>query len=281
MGWQDRSYNRDDPGGTMPMSFAMPRPGPLTISIMTACLLVYVAQSFLRKVAPIEHFGALRFTDSYSWLWRLITYQYLHGNVGHFFFNMLALYFFLPPLEKIWGWPKAFTFYTLGGTAGGLVFGAMQVIAPSMRNSVLIGASGSIFAALGAVALLMPNRQLILLVFPVPIRVAAGLFGAFFLLSALLDGDLSNGAHLGGLAFGFCAPYLTGPILHRAQKKLHRYQLQRAVELEHNEQAIVDRILEKVSHQGMLSLTRGEKKALKQATERQRLADLSREKQWR
>ena len=58
-------------------------------------------------------------------------------------------------------------------------------------------------AALGAVALLSPQRQLILLFFALPIRVAAALFAAFFLLSAIADNDLSSAAHLGGLAFGF------------------------------------------------------------------------------
>lgn len=279
MAWQDRHYNREENGGVSPVVFSFPKATRLTWSIIAICFLVYLIQSFARP-SQLDYWGKLTFNNHLALFqpWRFITYQYLHGSASHFFFNMLGVYFFLPTLEMLWGWRKAFIFYTLGGIVAGITYGILSLFAPSAG---LIGASGSIFAALGAVALLSPNRQIILLVFPVPIRVAAALFGAFFLISAVADRNLSDAAHLGGLVFGFFTPLLVGPIYNKMMKKWHRYQLQNAVRREHTEQENVDHILEKVSHHGMHSLTRSEKKALHRATERQRLVDMAREKQWR
>jgi hypothetical protein len=157
-----------------------------------------------------------------------------------------------------------------------VLYGLLRLLMGPGFDPGLIGASGSIFAALGAVALLSPQRQLILLFFPVPIRVAAALFGAFFLLSAIADRDLSNAAHLGGLAFGFFAPWLAGPWLSRFKRNWERRQARREVESEREEQLTIDQILAKVHDKGMNSLSWSERRALKRATERQRQADLAR-----
>jgi membrane associated rhomboid family serine protease len=277
VGWQDRPYNQEDTsGGVPPVVFQFPKLTRLSMSIIGVCLLVFLAQAFTRRSgSPLEYWGALDFRGmrAFTQPWRWITYQYLHGSAGHFFFNMIGLYFFLPSLELMWGWRKAFAFYTAGGIFAGVVFGVMSLF---FHSSGLIGASGSIFAALGAVALLNPARQLILLFFPLPIRVAAALFGAFFLLSTIADNDLSSAAHLGGLAFGFFAPYLAGPILKKKMRQYREGRERRARQAERDELADIDRILQKVHDSGMGSLTRGEKKTLARATERQRQADLAR-----
>ena len=38
-------------------------------------------------------------------LWRVVTYQFLHGGLLHILFNMIGLYFFGPMMEKWWGQP--------------------------------------------------------------------------------------------------------------------------------------------------------------------------------
>src|SRR5688500_12353661 len=208
MGFQDRPYYKEDgTGGIPPVVFSFPKLTRLTMAIIGTCLVLFIIQAATRDrgpFGPLETWGRLTFYNGQAFTqpWRWITYQYLHGDAGHFFFNMLGLYFFLPSLELMWGWKKAFAFYTAGGIVAGITFGLLSLMYSSGLAGMLglIGASGSIFAAVGAVALLNPARQLIILVFPVPIRVAVGLFGAFFLLSALADRNLSNAAHLGGLA---------------------------------------------------------------------------------
>ena len=97
-----------------------------------------------------------------------------------------------------------------------------------------------------------------------------------YLLTIVGDHDYSNAAHLGGLAFGFFAPWLGGPLLVRQQMKLRAWQGDRALQEEIDEQQAVDRILEKVSQSGMQSLTGREKKTLQRASDNQRKRDKER-----
>jgi len=281
MGWQDRAYNRDNTGGVPPMTFNFP---PLTR--LTLVLLCVNVGLFLLKAlggahdALVDSFG-LEFGGVASWeIWRWVTYQYVHASGGHVFFNMLALYFFLPTLELRWGWQKALGFYTLGGICAGLFYYVM-VASNGAWGMPLVGASGSVFAAIGAVALLYPQRQLILLVFPVPIRIAVALFAGLFLLTTLGDQNFSDAAHLGGLAFGFGAPLLAGPVWIKQRRKYKKWNDHREVQSELHEQKEVDRILAKVAVGGMNSLTSGEKRTLTQASANQRRRDAEREKKLR
>lgn len=279
MAWQDRAYNRDGGGGVPPVVFQFPKLTKLSITLIASCLVLFLAQAFTRDSGfPLERWGGLTFAGwkALTQPWRWITYQYLHADAAHFFFNMIGLYFFLPSLEMLWGWRKAFAFYTAGGIFAGLIYGLLVLAVPRAQGGMLIGASGSIFAALGAVALLMPERQLILLFFPVPIRVAAALFGAFFLLATVADKDFSSAAHLGGLAFGFFAPWVAGPFIAKRRRQFEQWSSHRAATAERAEFEAVDRILQKVHEQGMNSLTRSERRLLKTATERQRQQDLKR-----
>jgi len=276
MAWQDRPYYRDEGGGITPVVFAFPKLTRLTMSVMGVCLLVFIIQSTARGL--LEPWGVLTFHGGLAFTqpWRWVTYQYLHGGAGHFFFNMIVLYFFLPSLELMWGWKKAFAFYTAGGVVAGITYGILVFAAFGGRDPGLIGASGSIMAAMGAVALLNPARQLILLFFALPIRIAVALIGAYYLLSALADRNPSDAAHLGGLAFGFFSPWLAGPWLARFQRNWERRRDRREVVSEQVEQATIDQILRKVHEKGMNSLSWSERRALKRATERQRQADLER-----
>jgi membrane associated rhomboid family serine protease len=277
MAWQDRPYYRDEGGGNIPpVVFSFPKLTRLTMSVMGTCLVLFIIQSVMR--GTLEYWGSLTFTGgrAFTQPWRWITYQYLHGGAGHFFFNMIVLYFFLPSLELMWGWKKAFAFYTAGGIVSGITYGVLTLIAFRGRDPGLIGASGSILAAMGAVALLNPNRQLILVFFPLPIRVAVALIGAFYLLSALADRSLSNAAHLGGLAFGFFAPWIAGPWMHRFRRNWEKSRARREAVAERDEQETIDRILQKVHEKGMNSLSWSEKRTLKRATERQRQTEVAR-----
>ena len=271
MGWEDRAYNRDGSGGMPPVQFRFPPITPLVMALIGVNLALFVVKAFGAPYQTLLNYGGLRFGVDTPWwqLWRWISYQYLHEDGQHIFFNLIGLYFFVPTLEQRWGWRKALGFYTLGGIAAGIVFLAFAVVMAPGRVG-LIGASGSIFACLGAVALLYPERQLILLFFAIPIRIAAALFAGLFLLTAVGDHDYSNAAHLGGLAFGFLAPWLAGPFITRQQQNVQRWSADRGRQAEADEQTAVDRVLDKVARSGMHSLTGSEKRTLKRASENQR-----------
>ena len=76
-------------------------------------------------------------------LWRLITYQFLHGGIGHILFNMLGLFFLGPTLERHWGGKKFLMFYLGCGAAGGLFY-LVLVAFNFLSVGPMIGASGAI-----------------------------------------------------------------------------------------------------------------------------------------
>lgn len=256
------------------MRFSFPPFTPLTLVIMGICLLVFILQAITGSAAvtsPLIRYGWLSFAggEAFREPWRWITYQYIHGGGLHLFFNMLALYFFLPPLERRWGWLGALGFYTAGGIAAGVAFGLMSAAMGTLPP--LIGASGSVLAVLGACAYLFPEQRVLFFFFPVPIRILTGLLAVLYLLTVFGDKDMSDAAHLGGLAFGFIAPWAGGPIWKDLRDHLRQRHNRRAVESEQSDEKEVDRILQKVHDQGMNSLTRRERNILRRATERQRI----------
>lgn len=53
--------------------------------------------------------------------WQIITHMFLHGNIGHLFANMFALWMFGSVLENMWG-PKRFvTFYFMCGLGAAII----------------------------------------------------------------------------------------------------------------------------------------------------------------
>jgi membrane associated rhomboid family serine protease len=206
-------------------------------------------------------------------LWRLITYQFLHWDLGHIFWNMLGLFFLGPALERQWGGRKFLTFYLSCGAAGGLFF-ILLVMTGFLSPGPMVGASGAILGVLTACAILFPHFVVFIVVFPVPIRVAAViLMGiAFFTV-------ISKGANAGGEACHF-AGIAVGAIYVLSESRISALKLrfkaskwEKYIESERRLRLEVDRILKKVHDNGIQSLTASEKRILKKATqlEQQRL----------
>jgi membrane associated rhomboid family serine protease len=268
MGWQDRAYNQD--GGTG-LRFGFVPPTQMALGLIIACIAVFILEQFAGGFL-FRHF-ALSFDHGSPLveLWKFVSYQYLHDGAIHIFWNVLGIYFFVPPLERLWGPKRTFAFYTAGGIVGGAIYGLLHAVFPA--DSYLVGASGSILAALGACALLFPEQTVLLIVFPVPIRVLAVILALFFTLTVIGSHDGANACHLGGLAFGFLAPYYGSGAWGKLSRQAKSRRIRREREVEQAEQAAIDRILQKVSDHGMQSLTGGERRTLKRATERQRRLD--------
>lgn len=77
------------------------------------------------------------------------------------------------------------------------------LLAPPL--SIVIGASGAIFAIGGAITVLRPKLRVIIFPVPVPVPLWAAVIGGFVILSFLPN--VAWQAHLGGLAFGLAAGY--------------------------------------------------------------------------
>ncbi len=78
-------------------------------------ILFFLAKIVLDKSFGIsieDHLGLRYFGSQEFRPWQFITYMFLHGDVGHIFFNMFALWMFGYALENVWG-PKRFIIYYL------------------------------------------------------------------------------------------------------------------------------------------------------------------------
>jgi membrane associated rhomboid family serine protease len=143
--------------------------------------------------------------------WQLLSYGFLHGDLGHLFFNALALYMFGAPLEQIWG-QKRYSTFLLVCTAGAglcqLLFVSFDPFGQGVHPTV--GASGAVYGLLMAYALLFPHQRIMLLIPPIPMqaRTFVIVFGAIELVLGVsnpLNGrlNIAHFAHLGGLLTGW------------------------------------------------------------------------------
>ncbi len=219
-------------------------------------------------------------------VWELVTYMFLHGGFMHILFNMFGLVIFGSDLERWWGSRDFLKYYFITGVGAGIIHILTSYIFPGagpFPASMVptIGASGAIFGVLVAYAMAFPNRQVLLwFVIPVSARVMVILFGIFELVTALQHqgGDgVARFAHLGGMLVGYL--YLKQDVLvWRAKRWLrgvrttttqHRPPQEDPAE-EARRKERIDRILEKISREGMGSLTKEERELLSRSADRAR-----------
>jgi len=187
----------------------MPPIPQLTRNLMIACTGVFVLQLFL----PLSAWFALFPLGSGHFMpWQVVSYAFLHGGMGHLFFNMLGLWMFGSELERLWG-QKRYAQFLLAGVLAAAV---AQILVSQLTgtNNPTVGASGALFALLLAFGMLFPNRVIMPLFPPIPMkaRTFVLVFGGIELLlgSGLLDslfgiggGNIAHFAHLGGMVGGF------------------------------------------------------------------------------
>ena len=139
-------------------------------------------------------------------LWQLVTYAFLHGNMTHLFFNMLALFMFGSDIERVWGSRRYLTYYFVCVVSAALA----QLLVARMAGGApypTIGASGGVFGLLLAFGMMFPRRMVMLLFPPIPMPawLLVTLYGALELLLGITgtQAGVAHFAHLGGMAGGF------------------------------------------------------------------------------
>ncbi len=137
---------------------------------------------------------------------QLVSHMFMHGNFMHILFNMMALFFLGPHIERVLGEQRFLLFYLICGFAASglhLLLYFLGFIGPVS----IVGASGAIMGVAIAFAILYPNIKLMLLFPPIPIK-AKYLVGAYILFD-LFSGfggantGIAHFAHLGGAIGGF------------------------------------------------------------------------------
>ena len=258
---------------------------PMVKKLLIANVVVFVAQMIFQRSGFVEYAGAFVFEWAVlrGQVWRFVTYQYLHIGVWHIFFNMLGLYFLGSLMEQRWGGKKFFLLYTLFGIVGAALYGLLLALR-IVQGGAMVGASGSVLGLVGACAVAAPQVMVILLIFPVPIRTAAIILGAIYLLKTLgaETSRTADACHFGGLAMGALWVWLEAKGIIRlpsriggavgtsgrkwVQVKVRKGAWERKMKREQAQQAEIDRILRKIHEKGLNSLSRDEKKRLHDAS---------------
>ena len=183
----------------------MPPLPPVTKIFMLACTAVFCAQLLLGPW--VEGLLALWPIASGNFMpWQVLTYAFLHGDFGHLFFNMLGLWMFGSELERLWGQKRFLHFLIAGALAAAAVqLGFTYLIG---ARTPTVGASGALFALLLGFGMLFPNRIIMPLFPPIPMKakIFVAVFGALELVFGFIGGGgVAHFAHLGGMFGGFLA----------------------------------------------------------------------------
>lgn len=138
--------------------------------------------------------------------WTLLTYMFMHAGFIHLLFNVLGLYWFGKLFLQYLDGDKLLSVYLLGGFSGAFLYLFAYNFIPVLEssNAVLLGASGSIYAILVAIAFYDPNREIML---PLVGSYKLKYIVAFYVLLSVIGISSTNAggniAHLGGAVWGW------------------------------------------------------------------------------
>ncbi len=178
----------------------------VTYVLIALCVVLYVAQWVTGGALTNAWALDPRFIASQPW--RLITSAFLHSTslIPHLLLNMYALFIFGPALERFLGRVRYLALYlvgALGGSVGVVLLYPLWVATNHASSEWLggflawspaLGASGAIFALMGALLVLRKamGLQLTQILIVVVVNVAFGFIAP----------GIAWQAHLGGLGIG-------------------------------------------------------------------------------
>ena len=176
----------------------MPNLPPVTKALMLICTAMFclpLVLPFMDAVFALWPLASGRF-----WPWQIVSYGFLHGDTMHLFFNMFGLWMFGSELERLWG-AKRFIHLLLASVVAAA---AVQLIFTMLTHSMVptVGASGALFGLLLSFGMLFPNRVIMPLFPPIPMkaRTFVAVFGGLELLFGLSGrSGVAHFAHLGGM----------------------------------------------------------------------------------
>ncbi|RJP59174.1 MAG: rhomboid family intramembrane serine protease [Candidatus Auribacter fodinae] len=252
-------------------------------NLIIANLLVFLIQSILDIFFDIRLgylFGFVpQFFIKRFFIWQIVTYMFLHGGIFHLFWNLLGLFMFGGDVERTMGSRNFLKFYI----ACGLFAAICTLIFQFNSLAPIIGASGAIFGVVTAFGMLFPERVItLLLFFVIPVSAKAKYVAIAFSVLTFFQSFLlgsSTGvayfAHLGGIIFAFL--YFKNilnirSIIENPSEKISLWKPASKTEDDIPADVYiseeVDPILEKISREGIHSLSRKEKKILEKAKDK-------------
>jgi len=197
--------------------------------LLIANAAIWLLQLF---IPDVTRYGWVRTVDVFQtlYIWQPFTYMWLHSpnSPMHLLFNMFALWMFGGQIEMVWGSKRFLRFYLMTGVGAGLIILIWHLI--TGNTDPTLGASGAIYGVLTAFSLLWPDRRIMLLFPPIPIK-AIWFIPFLFVLQLAMGGgggNISHVGHLGGVIVAGillrkqAAQYLS---LRKLRYRLERYRM--------------------------------------------------------
>ena len=164
----------------------------------------------LNTIGGLHYYSA----HSFHW-WQPLTYMFLHADMSHILFNMLAVWMFGATLENAWGSRRYLIYYLVCGVGAAIIQECVWSLMPfhplQLEFLNTIGASGAVFGILFAFGWLFPDTPMFILFIPIPIR--ARTIVIIYAIMELFAGmgnmvgthidNVAHFAHLGGMLFGW------------------------------------------------------------------------------
>ena len=176
---------------------------PVTRALIYACVAVYLLQA--NRLPMVEWF-ALWPPGAGFMPWQLVTYSFLHGGLSHILFNMFGLYMFGSDVERLFGSRFFACYYFASVVVAALAHLAITALMGGPAIPV-VGASGGIYGLLLAFGVYFPQRTVVLLIPPIPMKARTFVFvfaaiELFFGVTGTASG-VAHFAHLGGMLGGW------------------------------------------------------------------------------
>lgn len=182
----------------------------IILTIIAVNLVLFIATLVIN--GDRELIGILGLTPA-QWTsepWTILTSIFMHADVLHILFNMLALFFLGRFLCMMIGDKWFLTIFFAGGIMGSFFFIMFSTFLDTGWVTV-IGASGAVFAIGGALAILAPQMKVIIFPIPAPMPLWAAIVIMFVILTLpAVASDRINiawEAHLGGILTGAAIGY--------------------------------------------------------------------------
>ena len=147
--------------------------------------------------------------------YQLVTHMFMHGNFMHILFNMFGVFMFGSSIEQVFGPKRYLFFYFFAGLGAAFLHAVVQhwqIVSATTQVELFaamrpaVGASGAVFGLLAAFGILYPNRVIMLLFPPIPMKAKyfVLIFGALELYYGFQNAgsNVAHFAHLGGAIFG-------------------------------------------------------------------------------
>lgn len=220
------------------VSIGPPITPPIVKNLIIANAVVFVGQGLFPF---INEYGAASPYDVWvrGFLWQPFTYMWLHGGIWHIAFNMLALWMFGSQLALTWGEERFLRYYLICGFGAGVVIASLPWLPILGGWSVpgdsliipTVGASGAVMGVLLAFSFTWPDRTIMLMFPPIPLK-AIWLIPLLFVMefAGPQAAAISHAGHLGGVVVGWIYLVREGrtpgaPTLENLKHRFQRYRM--------------------------------------------------------